>query len=267
MTLTAVRNADALGLDLYQEFFVDSTGGDDDNAGTTPETAWETLDYAIGYVASLKWRAGLGSPSIKLANGAYTTSFSADTNGLPIAIGCDTYSIGSVSGNKTDVTINAGGYFFVSGPQTVSVQNVTFTGRVRFTAFQGGGISLYQVTIPQDQASRTIFTARQGGRLTAHTVVVNYSNPSQFSLALAELNGIVSLENEVTITGTPDYGAGTIKAMTGGLVKCDGILFSGAATNLRYWAESFGKIYTAEGGASFIPGSDPGYADGSSLYF
>lgn len=73
-----------------------------------------------------------------------------------------------------------------------------------------------------------------------------------------ELGHILCQGMTITLTGTPAFSLATAYARGCGVMRINGITFSGSATGKRYDASDNGDIQTSGGGASYVPGNSAG---------
>lgn len=244
-------------LTANRTYFVLTTGSDSNNGlANTSGGAFLTIQKAINTVAALD--ISTFNVTIQVGDGTYTAG--ALVNGAWIG-----------SGNVTlqgNATTPANCIISATGADCISASNAgrlivngfklqtTTAGSCFSTATQSGLIQFSNVEFGAT-ATHHIFSNKRGfieatgsysitGGASTHINCVNDS--------VAVLGAGIT----VTLTGTPAFASATVNANRASLVQCNGVTFSGSATGVRYAVDTNSVIFTAAGGASFVPGSSVG---------
>lgn len=234
------------------------TDGSDSNSGLTNTAggAFLTIQKAINVVATLDLNGY--DVTIQVESGTYTglvtvagpwvgrgtvtlrgntsspSSVLISTAGVAIAV--SNYGNLSIAGLKIATSSGAGINALTGGVITVS-------GAMDFGAIGGGQM-----------------LATTDGKIVAIGVDYTISGSASYHLQALTHGSIVTggSGRTVTLTGTPAFSGAFALADRLSYAQASGITYSGAATGVRYSAVRNGVIFTAGGGASYLPGNASG---------
>lgn len=127
---------------------------------------------------------------------------------------------------------------------------------------QGGYIGLVGVNL--GACTNAQLQATNQGTIDSYAQL-DVSGSAQ-QMLFGRYNGFLELEDDVVLTGTPNF-TETVRADGGGIVQFDGSTLTGAATGKRYRAVSGGIIQTFGAGATYIPGSVAGTLDDAASFY
>jgi len=266
-------DADALGIDPYATFYVNATAGSDTNDGLTAATAWQTFDFAVGYIARLRWTKKAGRCSLRLADGNYQTSFSFDYEGFPPLLGSTGINIYGNNSDASAVVLDTQGYLINQiGADiylnTITLDNFKAIWSVNSNCFFAG----CRFTNIIGSSTRSLFQAYDGGEIFLADDTELAFTAAQTSEAIFQglSGGQIHTNGTITITGSPTMATATayIKELSIGDFKYRDVAtsFVGTVTGKRYQAEVQSTIYTGNGGASYLPGTVAGTVDAGSWY-
>lgn len=267
-----ILDGDALSLDPYATFYVDSVGGSDSNNGQTSGTAWQTLEYALAFINRLRWANETGFPALELATGSYDASSFMAYDGAAPALGIDGISIYSATGLPADVTIDCGSlnYYASGGQGTIYFEGITFDNIHEVKAFQGAVLDFTDCDFNVVGTNNRVFHTQSGGEISLHgNITVDFASSTQYALFSAADNSHINTTAAFTITGSPAFSIATCIAENGSVVNgalTGATTFSGTVTGSRFYLLSHGTIYTNGGGTSYFPGDSAGSKDSTSFY-
>jgi hypothetical protein len=159
------------------------------------------------------------------------------------AIAGGRYSLTNMKLQKSTATTGHG--IFAEGGFTA----INYSG-IEFGAMNGGG-----------GGGRHIYV-NKGAAISA-TGAYTITGAALYHFAAAS-GGNIFCNQAVTLTGTPAF-TRFADASLGGTMRVDGT-YSGAATGVRYLADSNSVIWTVGGGASFLPGNSAGSVSNGGQY-
>lgn len=244
--------------------FIDQTNGNDSNDGSTTALAFKTLQAAYNYIAANFDFAGqtvvmqcasgqvitnvlvmsetwTGGGNLVLDLGTSTINPVSPASGAALISNCPNSGIFSVRNGTIECTTSGGGLVAQNGGLVIVGSGITF-GAVPNTNFQvvaqNNGIILFSAN----------YTISGGG--TGH-----------YASLTGGLIGI-SAGFTVTVTGTPAFTSEFALAQDNGNISISSVsvTYSGAATGVRFLAQTGGMIDTVGGGANFFPGNSAGSA-------
>lgn len=248
-------------------------------SGSYPQNCgFATVQGAWNFV-SQKLDLACNSVTIQIANGTYTTGV-ATTGG--VVGGCGTSSVtflgntGSPSSVIFNTAIaNAGVFDFGTGGFAGMGATITLNGmELRNSASGGNGVSAWGqgVAITLNNMRFGAITnnqiASQHGALIYAFGAALAPVGNATSMVLAQTGGHVYLDGStITCSNNPAYTA-TWNSNLAGLIAAAGATFSGCSgvTGTRFVVTNHGTIYTANAGATFIPGNSGGLVASGGLY-
>lgn len=246
-------------LTANRTYYVRTDGSDSNNGlANTSGGAFLTLQKAYDVAAGLD--LSIYDVVIQVGNGTYTAGVSC--NKPFVGKGNVTFRGDTATPSNVFINPTAGDCFYAENGASIRVEGfkvagntsaarclnafnlavIVITGNMEFAASAAGSIHVQAVrgAIVTSQSSYTIsggatnhWGAGTGGSINA--------------------NGAYTY----TLTGTPAFTT-FANASRVASISCHGVTFSGSATGTRYNAEGNGVIFTAGGGASFIPGNAAG---------
>ncbi|MBX9864025.1 MAG: DUF2793 domain-containing protein [Hyphomicrobium sp.] len=240
------------------------TDGNDANTGlaNTSGAAFLTLQKALDVAAALD--SSIYNITINVAAGTYATAQTmkpcagggliavsgagattiidppAGVNHCFQAIAGGRFSLANMKLQKTSATTGHG----------ILAQNGSYVqfSAIEFGALPGNGRHLY--------ASQSATIACNGNYTISGNALQHFA---------AATGGFVFMNLTATLSGTPVFTRFADAAMCG-VIQVNGATFTGSATGVRYLADAGGVIYTAGGGASFVPGSSAGSVSNGGQY-
>ena len=265
---SVVRDADALGADPYATYYVNAATGNDSNNGLTAGTSWKTLEYAMGYVASLRWKMLTGYAVISLADGNYSTTSSLNGDSLPSTVGYDEIQITSTSGIAANVHINVNGALVMNFGSTWLFYKVTLD-NMGFTAVYNGGIMNIDGCICNVAAGATHFArANQGGHFWLKDNIYNLPASMQY-FVYAYARGWMTIRGTHTFNLNTAFSVAFLNAENDAFYLAAGVTYNGAGviTGTRYRLLGLSRVYTNNAGASALPGNAAGSIESNSIYY
>jgi hypothetical protein len=247
-------------LTANRTYYVRTDGSDsNDGLANTSGGALLTLQAAWNKVAALD--LSTYTITVKVADGTYTAGIlmsAMPVGGSSITIEGNTTTPGNC---YLDMTSSC---FRVAAPLPCGMNIKGFKLR-----FAGASASAITITAPGTIATLNMelvggstgfagayYAGERGARIvisTGQTISGGMSCFVQADGGVIQFFGIT-----VTLTGTPAWSWLGAIANNMGLIMVSGVTFSGAATGVRYNAQTAGGINTGGGGASYIPGNSAG---------
>ena len=265
--MSAVRQLLAAPLTVY----VNNSTGSDSNNGLTAGTAFKTIQAAVNALYHNYDHNG-NIPTISVANGTYTGSPGANNSlititGLPL--GAASLNLTGNAGSPGSVTLSS------TTGNTITMQNganVVFSGFTITSSGAPGTSTLYTggygliVASAVCTIGNVVFgaCANVGLIATSGATVSANGNPLTFTgggtyAAISQAGALLWLHGStITYSGTPAYSGANIGASSCGNVDVSSCTFVGSASGSRYFVNLNGTLYTANAGATFIPGGTAG---------
>jgi hypothetical protein len=246
-------------LTASRTYYVRPDGIDsNDGRANTAGGAFQTIQKAIDVVAEQD--IGKFNVTIQLADGTYTAGANINSawlgSGMVTLLG-NTTTPSNVHINLTSgtcITANNNASIRLSGLKlssasggfgiySVNGSNVTLVAGIEFGTF--------------GTAFEAHIVATQGGRVSFYN---NYAiSGGAYNHMYCLLGGSITADGvAVTLTGTPAFAGGYVRAAKIGNVEQYGSTFVGSATGPRYSVSSNAVVDTAGGGASYFPGNSAG---------
>lgn len=246
-------------------------GGSDSNPGTAL-LPFRTILGAWIYILNNIFPSGQ-QITIQLQNGTYDLSVLANFGFLIAPIATLAYDRILIQGDTTtpsNVTLDVKGGvgIFCGGGVQLDVRGVHFVdtagggiflraeGAGSFIGFgqcdfgAGAGIQCFAASAAEIICNATSYTISGGGAWHLYS----------------QANGVVDVENNnITITGTPNFTGGFIQAIDGGLANYVGNTITGTATGPRFSAAAGGVV--AGNSLTSIPGDSAGNVQGGTFHF
>lgn len=263
-------------------YYVNASTGSDSNTGTSPSTAWLTLQHAWNWIQS---NLNLNGFAVVVnCTGAFTAGVSAQGSLLGGSLGTLALTFSFAAGSSVTAT-NSSCFvaqdfaaFTLTAVSPSLTMTASGTGPVQgfgAIALSGGFIALGNDLIFGSCATAQIAATGAGSNITygGGMTVTGTSGYLMFTFN----GGFITPSTGVTITasGGPTYTNAVVGAQASGSnVNVATTTFSGSVTGQRYNAFANGVINTNGGGATFIFGSSPGtvnlvggvYGNGSGQY-
>lgn len=242
--------------------YVNPSTGNDANAGTTPTTAFRTIQRAfdIGYA---NYNYNRNQLTVNLAGGTYTTGLSII--GMPV--GCTQVNLLGNTATPTAVqitVINANAILINSGTN-FNLQGVTVgaSGTASGVLGLGYGVICSQGWISISNSNMGTcgtaqITATNNGIVTIGPATL-FSGNSQYGL-LSQAGSLIWANGGALNYSSPVYSIANVAVSSGGNLLTVGASITGSATGPRYLSDYNGNIVTGGGGANFFPGSSVGSA-------
>lgn len=225
------------------------TDGSDSNDGLTDSSggAFLTIQKAINTAAALDTtiydvtitvgagtftgantlKSTVGAGTIIIAGAGATTVISTTSDHGFYGVDCGTYQINSV---KIQTTTSGTG-LFVSGNRS----NVSCT------------------SIEVGACASQHFRVRDGAALRLYAYTISGNSPRHYLIEYAGRLTCVSVT--VTLTGTPAFSSVFADVSRQSYLDVEAVTWSGSGTGSRYTVTQNGIIYTAGGGATYLPGN------------
>jgi hypothetical protein len=231
-----------------------------DGLGDSPGGAFLTIQKAIDTATALD--LGVSNVTIQVRSGTYS---SATGNVLKNAVGAGTITLigdavtpANVVVTTTGAMTGLSGNFFADGVKT----RYKIRG-FKFTSTATGGVHAINTAA---NTSLIEFGSGFGWHLYAQDgsyirtlTGENYTISGGGSRHARTVRGEIRIDSPtVTLIGTPAFSTAFAQAIIGGAIIVTGVAFSGAATGIRYDASTNSVVYTAGGGASYLPGDAAG---------
>ncbi len=241
-----------------------TTAGSDLNTGLTSSDAFASLQHALNTVVNCLDLGGY-SLIVQLADGTYT-------NGVSLTKPW-------VGGSSKNVII--------SGNSENPAQVILSTsGTVAYAEGAGCGFTIHSLKMQSSSGgllwadrfadiyfSNVIFDSASGNHLTANAsgYLYAYGHYTITGSATRHMwSGLTSIirviGKTITLSGTPSFTSAFAHASICGTTEIYGDTFSGVATGKRYEIKTNGVIYTAGGGASYLPGNAVGTVETGGQY-
>lgn len=247
-------------LTANRTYFVRTDGSDsNDGLANTSGGALLTLQAAWNKVAALD--LSIYTTTIKVADGTYTGGMimtAMPVGGSSITIEGNTTTPGNVYLDMTTSNFRAlaalpcamviKGFKCRFAGASQSAVTITVPGTITVASMElvGGSTGFAGAYYAGERGARIIVS-------TGQTISGGMSCFVQADGGVIQFFGIT-----VTLTGTPAWSWLGAIANNMGLIMVSGVTFSGAATGVRYNAQTAGGINTGGGGASYIPGNSAG---------
>lgn len=257
--LTANRTTLVADLTLY----VDGTTGSDSNDGLTSGTAFQTIQKAINYAASLD--LSVYDVYINVADGTYA-EFT-----LKSLVGTGTVFITGNVATVDAVTISS-----VGGTNCVYGNNYLGTYEISYMKLVGASLNIQII-----KGFLNFHNIEFGAATTAHIqlsdkAVINVLGDYSISAGsgrhiwciAGSMFNFPTTAMTVTITNIPDFTNYFIQATTQSYLFCNAaiITFSGAATGIRFRVANLSVIATFSSDLTYFPGDSDGVIVDSSIY-
>lgn len=238
------------------------TDGSDSNTGlsNTAGGAFLTIQKAVDTAASLD----LSIYDVTISVGAGT--FSAVI--LKPQVGAGSINIVGDTTTLTNCTISGGSGSAISASGSgcrYLISGFTLTGARGIQSAEGSTISTGPLRAGSI-TSRLLYVLR-GGKVYANGAVTITTGMQFFAVVESQGSLIFQPGITVTLSGSPAFtGAFLYVAGSGSNVEAAGITFSGAATGARYAVALNATIYTANAGATYLPGDANGTSSSGGQY-
>lgn len=249
------------------------TDGSDSNNGLTNNSggAWLTLQKAMDHVAA-NLDCGPYIVTVNVADGTYTAGLIlksyARTSGYVQFIGNTTTPgnchISLSSGPPIYSGPGAVGFFVISGFKLTTsggsaigllIQNPGVD--VQVTSLDFGACALYHCVVSENARLRLTGT--------------NYVSGNSIVGFWVQREGLLIMSGStLNYTSAVAYSARNFNSTEQGFFTCQSMTFAGSAasvTGKRYEVDGLGSIFTAGGGASYIPGSSAGTTTNGGVYY
>lgn len=250
--------------------FVAPSGSNSVNCGLTAGSPFADANHAYSWLQNTIDTGGYAI-TIAEAAGSYTQPlvFSGPLVAQSVPVNLTGTGAGSTLHSCT--TANASTITTQDGA-SVTVNSMTISNAASGTtaALLGGGVGT-QLNVGTGVA----FGACQGFRIlvilyASCLISGSYSETGNCTNGLGALTGGVidyPFAVTVTMTGTPNYSGAYVSVSVGGIIFIPSTLvsFSGSATGTRYSVND-GSVFTAGGGANFLPGSIAGTTTSNGVY-
>jgi hypothetical protein len=229
---------------------VNTSGGAFLTIGKAVDTASGTLDTA-GFTVTVSVGAGTFAETVTLkpltGGGLLTITGAGNTTIIsPASSNC----ISGTTGGR--FTLSAARLTRASGSgHGILVQNGTF---LTCSGVEFGSLA----------AGRHVFATQ--GAIVLMNAAYTINGGAQMHWSASSGGYIQSVNTTVTISSTPAFSSRFADVFLCGTIQCNGNTFSGSATGTRYLADVNGAIYTAGGGASFLPGNAGGSVTNGGAY-
>jgi hypothetical protein len=244
--------------------YIATTGNDTTGTGTSGNP-WATLQHAFNYMQT-NYDCDGYTITIQMAAGTYANNLVAagalvGQNGNNLIIQGNVGSPSTVvlsTGATVCITATFGANIVVQGITLTSTGSSLITGAA-MAATNAGSISFTTVVF----ANAFVHLYTNTGTIYA---TGNYSITGSATYhAWANFSGLIdTISITVTLTGTPVFTA--FANVTAGQFQCYSVTYSGSATGQRYLVSLNGVIYTAGGGANYLPGNSAGTASTGGQY-
>lgn len=263
--ITSIVASNRQVLTANATFYVNASTGNDNNDGTTPGTAFLTLQKAWN---TLQQNFDLGGFTATIsATGAFTAGVNAGGSilGSPSPTAVSFVGTGGATitaTNSSCFVASFGAAFLVSG-FTLSATGAGGS--------QGSGIiaSQGQVTVGSGMVFATCvqshMVATSSGVIN---IVNNYSVTGGAQTHMQSGVGYIFLSGGLTatFTGTPNFSNATISMTSCAVFAGAGASMTGAATGTRFLVTFNAIINTNGGGVNFFPGSVAGSGSSGGVY-
>jgi hypothetical protein len=241
------------------------TDGNDANTGlaNTSGGAFLTIQKALDVIGMLD----ISIYVVSLSIGAGTFSVTG-SNTIKSPVGSGTVSISGAGAASTTIFATGGSCFFANnlGGVLFLVSNMKLETTTSGECLWGFGYG-------EIRFSNIEFGACAGNHIRSSqwalvTASSNYtvSGAAQRHIYAETYSIIGTGARTVTITGTPAFSSAFATATFNGLLRANGMTFSGSATGTRYAVSIGAIIYVAGAGASYFPGSAAGSATAPGNY-
>jgi hypothetical protein len=227
---TSARYKLTAPLDLYV-----SPTGNDANTGTAPGSAFKTPQHAWDFIQGNIDQAGLYGITIHVADGTYAPLVCA----YPVN-GPAPQFVGNVSTPGNVIFTNTNGPAIL----VTHAANATFSGmRVTSTGVGQNAYGLQATGNSRLSLANIDFGACVAAQMWSERSTISLIGAaSPFSISAgsavclgASLHGRIDLSTGVcTLTGTPAYSSAFAFATMCGVIKVDGLTFTGGATGVRH---------------------------------
>jgi hypothetical protein len=247
--LTAFQKLGRIKLTANTNFYV-RADGNDANTGLANAAggAWLTVQHALsalqqiydlgGYTATINVGAG------NFAGGSVVGVVPGQTS--PII----------VNGNGIGSTIFNTGFGANSGLLRLRNFDVGVAALNAISAAQGATVFAGNIKLTGAPANFALLNTQVGGVLQIEGPLTVSAGAGY--LVSADAGVIFGDAQTITLTGTPAFSNSTVLSSDGGQVLLTNMVFSGAATGVRYVANRNGNINTLGGGATYFPGNSSG---------
>lgn len=226
----------------------------------TPNGAFQTIQKAISVVAALD--LSIYNVTIQLADGTYNAG--ATVNGAWTGSGKVTL-LGNIT-TPSNVHIN-----LTSGTCITANNNGSITLSGMKISSASGGFGIYaqngaSVTVGQGFEFGAFGTSFESHVVASLGAAVQFFYPytisgSAYNHMYSLLGGVITADGvTVTLTGTPAFAGGYVRAYKLGNIEYYGATFNGSATGPRYSSLAGSSIDTAGAGPNYFPGNSAGTA-------
>jgi len=245
--------------------------GSNSNTGlaNTAGGAWLTLQKAMDYISGTL-DLGPYNVTVQVADGTYTTGLSLKsyraTSGTITFVGNETTPanclISVTSANCFGNASGAAGVFTLKGFKLTAATSgwgMAFSGQGMRVSFKN--IDFGACVTRHLEASQGAFVEATGNITVSGNALVGF---------WATRRGSIYMSNRtVTYLNSPAYGARHWNASEQGWIDGYGMTFvnGGTVTGKRYEVDGLGGIYTAGGGASYVPGDSAGSEANNGKYY
>lgn len=233
--------------------------GNDSNNGLAQTRAGALLSITQAMTLAAQIDFGGYTVTTQLADSYY----SGTNITIPVTVGQSTADSFIINGNATtpaNVVLNNAtawtGAINASTGARVRVKDLKLTGGTNtygLQAIKGGNIDFSGIEF--GVIGHAGLKAATGGILSSQGDCTLSGGAGEF--AYAELNGIITLGNTFTLSGTPAFSNAFAFAVSGGVMVIQ-TTWSGSATGKRYTASDGGKIQTYGAGTTYLPGNVAG---------
>ena len=244
-------------LNATTTFFI-ANNGSDANDGLASTRPWLTPAHAFSVIDG---QYDFGGQAVTLQAVSGHAAFTSTFNPSPW-VGGGSFVLDLNGGS---VTVTGGDAIFMVGqpPGVLTIQNGTLSTVTSGVCLhnQMGGLTQFQSLTFGACAAQHILVNGGGCRfictgnysITGGATTHAQANPT----CVVGIEGSLTPNLTVTLTGTPNFGVAFGMA-AGGDLFVDQTTWSGNATGRRYLAQLNGLIYTANGGANYLPGDAAG---------
>lgn len=233
--------------------------GNDANDGLedTPGRALRQPHRALELLRQVYDAAGR-AVTVRCADGTYAAPYldGLTTSSVRVLGNYTTPANVIIDGTTVDFPIT------MIGASQLKMQGITFAGTKELAISSASMLTLEQCRFANGTGSRPKISATYGA-VVSMAVGNSFFNSAESALYAGPNSSIVS-SGFIEFSGTPIFSDAVVVANAGYVDVTGG--FGGAASGRRYRGSQSGAIYTAGGGASFIPGTVAGLLDATSSY-
>jgi hypothetical protein len=255
----AVQAINQVKLTSNLNLYVNPSTGNDLNTGTSPSTAFRTIQHAFD-VGFSNYNYNRNALIVNLAAGTYTAGVSL----LGMPVGCPVVNLvgNVVTPSSVQINVTNGNCIITSVGTLLNVSGVTLSasGTATLTTSLGYGVITSQSYCNMQNcvfgSCGTIQgTSVNGGILTLGNCT--FTGTSANGLYAQNTGTITMANTSATYSGAVYTGANISAIILGSFIGI-GCLFAGSCTGVRFNVSYDSVIQTAGGGINFFPGSIAG---------